>query len=115
MVRGTIFSWGWPSSISMMRLPITTASATRPMACGVTGSGALDTAAVEEDEVHVARTQLRGECLALLGRVVHDEQAVDAGLGRIVHEAVRAIANGVGLVQVLAKVVVMRLIELLLP
>ncbi len=34
---------------------------------------------------------MRGECLALLGRVVHDEQAVDAGLGRIVHEAVLAV------------------------
>src|SRR3989442_849079 len=38
MVRGTIFSWGWPSSISMMRLPMTTASATRDMACAVAAS-----------------------------------------------------------------------------
>ncbi len=51
----------------------------------------------QEDQVHAMRAQPGSEVLAFFGGVVHDQHPVHAGLGRVAHEGVLAVALVVAL------------------
>ncbi|MPM47169.1 hypothetical protein SDC9_93877 [bioreactor metagenome] len=51
----------------------------------------------QEDQVHVLGAQLGGKVGGFLGRVVHDQHAVNAGFCRVVDERIRAVALVVAL------------------